>query len=224
MLMLGASANADTVLMKDGRTIDGVIKKVAKGQVVVEIAKEVKVFDIVEIESMDFTTPHLVGTVVEGAAIDHFLKNIDAQEIVENLQQLEKTELEIEKLIAQIRTFWMEREPINAHETRSWEAARETFRQPLLRYQELLNDMYIHVLAKVDKYNLLMEAASDIYVGVKGPFHVGSTLVSKEMRQLPLKKYVPGGWYATIYYDGYNRGFDDARNKHNYTLPSQPYE
>ena len=216
MVTLAMNANADTVLMKDGTAIDGIIKRVAKGQVVVDLGKETKVFDILEIESMDFTTPHLVDA-VEGPAIDHFLKNVEAQEIVENMQQLEKTEDEIEKLIVQIRGYWKTREPITSQESESWTTAKDTFRRPLGRYQELLNDLYFHVLAKVDKYNVLMKAASDIYIGVKGPFNVGSPLVPKEMRQLPLKKYVPGGWYATIYYDGYNHGFDDAHNK--YTMP-----
>jgi len=220
MLMFHVSAKADTVLMKDGTVIDGIIKKVVKGRVVVEIGSETKVFDILEIESMDFTTPHVLAD-VEGVALDHFLKNVAAQEIVENLQQLEKTEDEIEKLIVQIRTYWQAREPIGAKDVGSWEAAKETFRQPLLRYQELLNDMYTHLLAKVDKYNVLMTAAGDIYVGVRGAFHVGSPLVPKDLRQLPLKRYVPGGWYATIYYEGYNRGFEDAHSK--YTMPQQQH-
>jgi hypothetical protein len=221
MLLLAARANADTVLMKDGTAVDGIIKKVVKGQVVVEVGKETKVFDILDIESMDFTTPHVEGA-VEGEAVDHFLKNVEAQEIVENMQQLEKTEAEIQKLIVQIRTYWQEREPITPREIPSWEAAKETFHEPLSKYQELLNDLYLHVLAKVDRYNVLMQAASDIYIGVRGPFNVGSPLVPKEMKQLPLKKYVPGGWYATIFYEGYNRGFDDAHMK--YAIPSNPYQ
>jgi hypothetical protein len=161
---------------------------------------------------MDFTTPHLVGA-PEGIPIDHFLKDVEAQEIVSNIQQLEKASDEIEKLLKQIRTYWKAREPVPADQLGSWAAAKETFRRPLDRYQEVLNDLYFHVLAKVDQYNVLMKAASDIYVGVKGPFNVGSALVSKDMRELPLKKYVPGAWYDTIFYDGYNIGYDDAYTK-----------
>ena len=73
----------------------------------------------------------------------------------------------------------------------AWNSTKETFRKPLSLYQELLNNMYFHLLAKVDEYNLLMKAASDVYVGVKGPFNVGSALVPKDLRELPLKKYVP---------------------------------
>jgi hypothetical protein len=209
VFLLGTSAKADTVYMKDGSTFEGVIKKVVAGQVVIQVGEEMKTFDILTIESMDFTTPHLVGA-PEGIPIDHFLKDVEAQEIVANIQQLEKASDEIEKLLKQIRTYWKAREPVPADQIASWGAAKETFRRPLDRYQELLNDLYFHVLAKVDQYNVLMKAASDIYVGVKGPFNVGSALVSKEMRELPLRKYVPGAWYDTIFYDGYNIGYDDA--------------
>jgi hypothetical protein len=216
---LTITAQADTLLMKDGTTIDGVIKKVAKGQVVVEIGNDAKVFDILDIESMDFTTPHLVGA-PEGLPLDHFLKDTEAQEIVDNMEQLQKASEEIQKLLKQIRTYWLDREPISAEKVGSWDAAKETFRRPLDRYQELLNDLYFHVLARVDEYNLLMKAAGDVYVGVNGPFKFGSPLVSKEMRALPLKKYVPGAWYDTIFYDGYNLGYDDAYTKYATPPPS----
>lgn len=212
IVFVGTNANADIVYMNDGSTIEGVIKKVAGGQVVVQIGEEFKTVDILAVQSMDFTSPHLVGA-PSGAPIDHFLKDIEAQEIVRNIEQLEKTSDEIEKLLMQIKTFWMIREPIAADRLGSWEAAKETFRKPLSKYQELLNDLYFHVLAKVDTYNLLMKEANDVYVGVKGPFNVGSPLVAKEMRELPLKKYVPAAWYDTIFYDGYNVGYDDAYTK-----------
>jgi hypothetical protein len=210
--LLSTSANADIVYMKDGSTFEGVIKKVVAGQVVIEVGEEAKVFDILAIESMDFTTPHLVGA-PEGAPIDHFLKDVEAQEIVDNMQRLEISADEIEKLLTQIRTYWLTHEPITSDRVESWEAAKESFRKPLSRYQEVLNDLYFHVLAKVDEYNSLMKDATKVYVGVKGPFNIGSHLVSKDMRELPLKKYVPAAWYDTIFYDGYNVGYDDAYAK-----------
>lgn len=30
------------------------------------------------------------------------------------------------------------------------------------------------------------------------------------MDKLPLKEYVPGAWYDTIFYEGYNIGYNDA--------------
>jgi hypothetical protein len=213
LVLLSGTAKADIVYMKDGSTIEGVIKKVVAGQVVLEVGAEARVLDILAIESMDFTTPHLVGA-PEGAPIEHFLKDVEAREIVENMERLENASDEIEKLLVQIKTYWLTHEPITTEQEASWAAAKETFRKPLNRYQELLNDLYFHVLAKVDNYNTLMKDASKVYVGVKGPFNVGSPLVAKEMRELPLKKYVPSAWYDTIYYDGYNMGYDEAYSKY----------
>jgi hypothetical protein len=206
---VSASARADVVRMKDGTTLEGVIKKVAAGKVMLELATETTVLDILAVESMDFTTPHLVGA-TDKMPVEHFLKNVEAQEIVENLQKLDQTSDEIQKLLKQINAYWTPRQPISAEQAGSWSAAKETFREPLARYQEILNDLYFHVLAKVDEYNLLMKSANQVYIGVKGPFNVGSPLVSKEMRQLPLKKYVPGAWYDTIFYEGYNLGYDEG--------------
>ena len=45
----------------------------------------------------------------------------------------------------------------------------------------------------------------------------GSPLVSKDMAKLPLKKYVPATWWDTIFYEGYNRGYDDEYEK--FALP-----
>jgi hypothetical protein len=33
------------------------------------------------------------------------------------------------------------------------------------------------------------------------------------MKPLALRKYVPGSWYDTIFYDGYNLGFNEAYQK-----------
>ena len=82
--------------------------------------------------------------------------------------------------------------------------------KPLTLYQELLNDLYFHVLAKVDEYNTLAGDARKVYVGVKGPFNVGSPLVPADLAKLPLRKYVPATWWDTIYFDGYNMGYEDG--------------
>ena len=77
----------------------------------------------------------------------------------------------------------------------------------------LLNDLYFHVLARVEEYNAFANEAGDLYVGVKGIFNVGSPLLTNEMKPLALRKYVPGSWYDTIFYDGYNLGFNEAYQK-----------
>ena len=218
LLLMVTSARADVVNLKNGSTVDGVIKKVAAGQVVIDVGAKTETIDVGEVESMDFTTPHLV-VATDRVPIEHFLKDIEAQEIVRNMQNIEKAASEIEALLRQVRADWLPRQPIPAELEGSWDAERETFRKPLALYQELLNDLYFHVLAKVDRYNLLMNAASDVYVGVKGPFNAGSSLVSKDMRELPLTRYVPRAWYNTIHKNGYVVGYNEASRK----CTSPPY-
>jgi hypothetical protein len=203
-------ASADTLKLRDGTTLEGVIKKVEQGTVYFEIGTEERTVGIREVESMDFNTPHLLAE--SSVPVDHFLKNIEAQEIVRNIEQLEKSAGDIRKKLGQIRTTWGSKQPITAQEERGWDAAREEFRRPLALYQELLNDLYFHVLAKVDEYNLMAKEARKVYVGVKG-IRVGSPLISSDMERLPLKKYVPAAWYDTIFYEGYNLGYDDAYQK-----------
>ena len=76
-----------------------------------------------------------------------------------------------------------------------------------------MNDLYFHVLGKVDEYNALMKDADSIYVGVKGALNVGSSLIPRDKKKLPLKKYVPGNWYDTIFFEGYDRGYQEAYDK-----------
>ena len=84
----------------------------------------------------------------------------------------------------------------------------------MAEYQESLNELYFHVLGKVDEYNSLMKEADSIYVGVRGWFQVGSSLIAPDVKKLPLKKYVPANWYDTIFYEGYNQGYNEAFEKY----------
>jgi hypothetical protein len=208
ILLFGVSfATADTLKLKDGTKLEGIIKKVETGKVYVLINEETKVLSILEVEAMEFNTPHLL--VDSKTPIDHFMTSPEAQEMVRNIQQLDKSAEEIRRLLSQIQLYWAAKQPIDGTEERSWAAAKETFRQPLMAYQEVLNDLYFHVLARVDQYNSLMKDAAKVYVGIKG-IRIGSSLVLPEMEELPLRKYVPGAWYDTIFYDGYNLGYADA--------------
>jgi uncharacterized protein YkvS len=203
LLLTVSTVRADVVVFKDGSEINGVIKKVAEGRVVVDLNGEEKVFDILSISSMDFNTPHLMTA-------EHFSKDVDAQEIVSSLNQIEKAEEQIRFKLSQIQGYWGKKESVLPNEESGWLAAKEEFRKPLTLYQELLNDLYFHVLAKVDAYNDLMQDAHKVYVGVKGPFNIGSSLVPKDLEKLPLHKYVPATWWDTIYFNGYNMGYEDA--------------
>jgi hypothetical protein len=120
--------------------------------------------------------------------------------VVQNFEELERSEAEIRSMLVNIRAYWNRTQPIPAKELPGWEMEKEEFQVPLSRYQELLNDLYFHVLARVDGYNAIAEEASEIYVGVRG-IRMGSSLIPKDMKKLPLTKYVPGTWYDTIYFD-----------------------
>jgi hypothetical protein len=202
---------ADTLKFKDGTEREGVIKKVETGRVFVMVGTEMQEYDILTIDSMDFNTPHILPS-TENLPMEHFLKNVEAQEVVRNFQELEKTEAEVRSMLVDIRAYWNRVQPIPTSELKGWETEKEEFRKPLSKYQELLNDLYFHFLARVDGYNAIAKEGSEVYVGVKG-IRTGSSLVPKDMKQLPLTKYVPGAWYDTIYFDGYNRGYEEAYQK-----------
>jgi hypothetical protein len=199
---------ADTIVMRNGDTYAGIIEEISGGEVRVEINRELMTFDIRDVESMNFDTPHLLPP--EDEALDHFLSDLESQEIVENFAQMEQTAEELRTLIARVRRSWEAREPIESREVQAWEAARDQFRRPLSLYQELLNDVYFHVLSRVDEYNEITREADDVYVGVSGIFNVGSSLLPDGMDELSLRKYVPAAWFDTIYYEGYNIGYNDA--------------
>ncbi len=213
MLFVATPAlQADTVKMKNGDFFEGVIKMIEDGEVLIEINKQMMTFDILKVDSINFDTPHLVSTGTD-VAMDHFLSDMEAQEVVESFAELEETASELRTLMTQIEGYWEAKQPIESDETAAWNAARDRFRRPLSRYQELLNDLYFHVLARVDEYNAFAHDAADLYVGVKGIFKVGSPLLTDEMKPLALRKYVPGSWYDTIFYDGYNIGYSEAFEK-----------
>ena len=211
LLITASTAAADTIRLKDGSRIDGVITKVEGGKVYVKMETETKTLDILDVVTMDFNTPHLV-TDADELPLEHFLSDKEAQEIVKNMAELDKAASEIQRLMMQIKSYWVAKQPIDAQLESGWIAAKETFRAPLENYQEILNDLYLHMLARVDQYNALMKDAESIYVGIKG-LRIGSALVPPELGRLPLRKYVPNSWYDTVYYEGYNQGFADSQQR-----------
>jgi hypothetical protein len=211
LLIIAPASFADTLKFKDGTEREGVIKKVETGRVFIMVGTEMQEYDILTIDTMDFNTPHILKS-TDSVPIEHFLKSVEAQEVVRNFQELEKTESEVRSMLAEIRAYWNRVQPIPSSDLQGWEMEKEEFRKPLSRYQEVLNDLYFHFLARVDGYNAIAGEASEIYVGVRG-VRTGSSLVPKDMKKLPLTKYVPGAWYDTIYFDGYNRGYEEAYQK-----------
>jgi hypothetical protein len=211
LLIIAPASFADTLKFKDGTEREGVIKKVETGRVFITVGTEMQEYDILTIDTMDFNTPHILKS-TDNVPMEHLLKSVEAQEVVRNFQELEKTESEVRSMLAEIRAYWNRVQPIPSSDLKGWEMEKEEFRKPLSRYQEVLNDLYFHFLARVDGYNAIAGEASEIYVGVRG-VRTGSSLVPKDMKKLPLTKYVPGAWYDTIYFDGYNRGYEEAYQK-----------
>ena len=211
--LLSTVAFADKLRFPDGTSLDGVVQKIEKGQVTVAVGDEIKVFDVLDIAGIEFDTLGLT-TGTSRLPLEHFLTNIEAQEMIGHFQEVEESADAVRKLIGQTQEEWENRKSIEASETAEWEAVKKSFRKPLARYQEVLNDLYFHVLGKVDEYNRLMKEADSIRVGVKGWFQAGSTLIPSDMEKLPLKKYVPENWYDTIYYEGYDMGYSDAAEKY----------
>ena len=208
-LTLGAPVvSADTLKLRDGSNIQGLVQKVESGKVYVTINESTKVFDMSTIETMEFSRPQVVTD--SKVPIETFMKSTEAQEVVRNLEKLNKSADEIRKRLLQIQSYWEATKPIDSREEENeWAATKDSFMRPLMAYQEILNDLYFQILARVDEYNNLMKDASKLYVGIKG-LRVGSSLVPSDMQQLPLRKYVPGDWYDKIFYDGYSVGFSDG--------------
>jgi predicted RNA-binding protein with RPS1 domain len=190
ILLAGVSPlHADTLKMKDGSTLEGKVTKIENCKVYVEIKNETKTLDMMEIESMQFV-------------------KTETEAIAQTMQQVDKASLEIRQLLANIDLAWTSRQPIDAKDEAQWAAVKEEFSNPLMAYQEVLNELYFQVLARLDEYNSLIKQAEGIYVGIKG-VRVGSALVASDT-ELPMRKYVPSLWYETIFQDGYNLGFADA--------------
>ena len=212
-LLVHSPAFADKLTLADGTTVEGIVRKIEKGQVTVAVGEETKVLDVLAIQDIDFDTPHLT----EGTArlpLQHFLSDIETQEMVGHFRDVEESAEAIRELVDYAKKEWGDRKSISPDQVAQWETAKENFRKPLSRYQEVLNDLYFHMLGKVDEYNLLMQEADSIHVGVKGWFQTGSSLIPSDMEKLPLKKYVPSKWYDTIYFEGYDIGYRDAYEKY----------
>jgi hypothetical protein len=212
-LLLYSPAFADKLTLADGTTVAGIVQKIEKGQVTVAVGEETKVLEILTIKDIDFDTPHLTAGTAR-LPLEHFLSDIETQEMVGHFRDVEGSAKAIRELIDGTNQKWGDRKSISPDQMAQWEAAKEDFRKPLSRYQEVLNDLYFHMLGKVDEYNLLMQEADSIHVGAKGWFQTGSSLIPNDMEKLPLKKYVPSKWYDTIYFEGYDIGYRDAYEKY----------
>jgi len=213
LLLLAPAAMADQVELKDGTKIEGVVQKVEKGQVTILVGTETKVIDILQVTTMDFDSARL-ATATKRLPAEHYAASMEAQEMLTHFQNVENAAAKVRSLLDQTGKEWGDHKSVEANQAAKWDNAKERFSAPMAEYQEALNELYFHVLGKVDEYNSLMKKADAIYVGVKGWFNVGSSLIPPDVKKLPLKKYVPATWYDTIFYEGYNQGYNEAYEKY----------
>lgn len=202
---------ADTITLASGGSVEGIITKIENGKASIQVAAAAgtREIDLREIASVNFDTPHLT----EGTAklpIDHFLKDLNAQEMVRISRDMKQTRLELRRQLDQIKLSWSARQPADQDQARRWAATKETFGAPLSHYRELVGELYLHVLAQVDDYNKLVAEAERVYVGVKGVFKSGSPLIPQDLDQLSVKESVPKNWYDKIFFEGYNRGYREG--------------
>jgi len=209
LVLFVTGARADTIRPKTGDPVRGVIQKMENGRVTIQVGDATRVVNLADIDGIDFDTPHLT----EGTArlpLDHFLKDFDAQEMVRLARDLKQIKKEVEVQLEQIQKTWQANQPIGKDQIRRWDATKETFQTPMKQYQEIVRDMYMHVLAQVDDYNRLAGAADKVYVGVKGVFNVGSPLLPPALNEMSAKQVVPKSWYDKIFYEGYSRGYKEG--------------
>jgi hypothetical protein len=208
-MFVGWPMAADTITLQSGNKMEGVITKLENGKVFIDTATGAQEVELTEIAGVNFDTPHLVqGTAKQPAA--HFLGDFDAQEMMRLSDDAKRAKTAARKQLDQIKATWGAQQPIDKDATGKWAAAKEGFSVPFGRYREAVQDMYFHVLAQIDEYNKLANEAERVYVGVKGPFNVGSPLVSADQGERTVKDSVPKNWYDRIYFDGYNRGYKEG--------------
>jgi hypothetical protein len=208
-LLLPAGLLADTIKLKTGEPIEGIIQKIEKGKVTVQVGGATRELSILDIDEMDFDTPHLTESTAK-LPLDHFLKDLDAQEMVRLSRDLKQAKKEVDTQLDSIKKNWQAKQPVDKDQARRWSAAKETFQVPMKRYQEVVREIYMHALAQVEEYNKVADQADKIYVGVKGVFNVGSPLLTEDLEEITAKKVVPKSWYDRIFYAGYNRGYKDG--------------
>lgn len=200
---------ADTLTLKDGSKISGIVRTMAAGKVTVETDGRQRTVDIVQVQEIDFDTPHSEAR----PAVDE----IPVREFTQAADALIRAQRETQRTFNTIQGRWSGAKSVEAGQESQWNADRERFAAPLSSYRAAIRQLYLDVAAHVDNYNRIANEAQKLYVGVKGALNVGSPLLRDADRERPIKDFVPGYWYDQIYYQAYRKGFDDAIEFQNLT-------
>lgn len=197
--LLPMLAWGDFIKLKDGQTVTGVVRSIDGGKVTVESGGRPRVVDILQVEQIEFDTPH-----VEEA------QAIPVREFTKAAEELVRAETATRRSFDTIKARWSTRKSVQPDQAQQWAADRERFDAPMTDYRKAIHQMYLDLSAHVDNYNKMAGDATKLYVGVKGLLNVGSPLIRDNQRERPLKDFIPGHWYDQIYYDAYKKGFNDA--------------
>jgi hypothetical protein len=194
-LLFAWPALADTITLRAGGRVEGIITKLEAGKVYIEVAGAVREIELPAIAAVNFDTPHLTAGSTK-VPLDHFLKNLDAQEMVRISQDMNQARQDARAELEKIKAQWAAKQ---YGDKNRWNAAKESFRTPLGRYRELVGDMYLHVLGQIDDYNKLTKEADQVH-----------GLVPGDEWERAVKESVPKNWYDRIFFDGYNRGYKEG--------------
>ena len=193
VVLFAACAWADTIRMKDGDPVHGIIRQMEQGKVSIETAKGVQSIDILEVEGIDFDTPH---------ETDITSKDPDEQALARLARDLKTVRRDLRTQLDSIQKTFKDPNP-----ARPYEAAQEAFRASMRQYQDTLANLHLRVLGQLEEYDAFAAEAGKVNFGRKGLFRQGSTLLTSELEKLPIRRFVPAHWYDTILFEGYRRGF-----------------
>jgi len=200
--LLSMLVSGDTIKLKDGQSVSGIVRSIESGKVTVETAGQRRAIDILQVDQIDFDTPHAEET--------PSIADVPVREFTRDAERLIRAQTATRKSLDQIKARWSVRKSVEPGQTGQWAAEKERFSGPLADYREAIHQMYLDVAAHVDNYDKIAGEAHDLYVGVNGLLRVGSPLINEDQGERPLKEFMPGHWYDQIYYEAYKKGFNDA--------------
>jgi hypothetical protein len=204
------TAFPDTVILKSGPPVKGIVQRMEAGKVTITVDGQPRTLDILAIDHIEFDTPHFTDA-AQSSVDDHFKGSWDVKEMNRLATEMRKAQQETEAMLRDIKTRWQNQRELDRNQTQLWAAERERFSSPLARYRAALDEIYLHVAAQVDEYNRLAKDGNAFYIGVRGLLNTGSPLVQQDKRELDPKEVLPRGWWDQIYYQGYTKGFKDAK-------------
>ena len=192
----------DTLKLKDGSTVEGIVRTISNGKMTVEVNMLNREINVLDVEEIDFNTPHANETMPPAdMAVAEFTKDATA---------LTKARRDTRTALDLIKQRWANKKSVEPNQTSQWAAEKERFYPAISSYKKAIQEMYLDVATHVENYNKIAKEANDVYIGVKGILNVGSPLIPDDQRELELKKFLPGTWYDELYYEAYAKGYKDA--------------